>query len=92
AIMRGFLAPPSPTLPPASALLDQLQLAYILLDRQGLLVEVNETLLSLTGYTRAEVLARAPALAAATAARCRRAGIGPVGSGPPAEHCAGNTR
>ena len=54
--MRGFLAPPSPTLPPASALLDQLQLAYILLDRQGLLVEVNETLLTLTGYTRAEVL------------------------------------
>jgi PAS domain S-box-containing protein len=54
--MRGFLAPPSPTLPPASALLDQLQLAYILLDRQGLIVEVNETLLTLTGYTRAEVI------------------------------------
>jgi PAS domain S-box-containing protein len=54
--MQGYLVPPSPTLPPASMLLDQLQLAYILLDRQGLLVEVNETLLRLTGYTSAEVL------------------------------------
>jgi PAS domain S-box-containing protein len=54
--MQGYLVPPSPTLPPASKLLDQLQLAYILLDRQGLLVEVNETLLRLTGYTSAEVL------------------------------------
>ncbi|MGI4733762.1 MAG: PAS domain S-box protein [Janthinobacterium lividum] len=43
-------------MPPASTLLDQLQLAYILVDRQGLVVETNETLLHLTGYTNAEVL------------------------------------
>ncbi len=56
--MQGFLLPTSPTLPPAAALLDQLQLAYILVDRQGLLVEANETLLALTGYTSTEVLGR----------------------------------
>ncbi|RYY18961.1 MAG: PAS domain S-box protein, partial [Cytophagaceae bacterium] len=55
-IMQGYLVPPAPTLPPTSTLLDQLQLAYVLLDRQGLLVEVNDTLLRLTGYTSAEVL------------------------------------
>jgi PAS domain S-box-containing protein len=54
--MRGFLASPTPILPPAAALLDQLQLAYVLLDRQGLITEVNETLLTLTGYSRTEVI------------------------------------
>ena len=54
--MQGFSMPPSPTLPPTSALLDHLQLAYILLDRQGLVAEANATLLHLTGYTSAEVL------------------------------------
>ena len=56
--MQGFLLPTSPILPPAAALLDQLQLAYILVDRQGLLVEANETLLTLTGYTSTEAIGR----------------------------------
>ena len=54
--MQGSLVSPSPALPPAAALLDQLQLAYILIDRQGLIAEANDTLLHLTGYTSAEVL------------------------------------
>ncbi|MGI4865265.1 MAG: PAS domain S-box protein [Janthinobacterium lividum] len=54
--MQGLPVLFSPTLPPAAALLDQLQLAYILIDRQGLIAEANETLLALTGYTSAEVL------------------------------------
>ncbi len=57
--MQGFSVSSSPILPPAAALLDQLQLAYILIDRQGLIAEANETLLRLTGYTSAEVLGRA---------------------------------
>lgn len=56
--MQGFPVS-SPTLPPTAALLDQLQLAYVLIDQRGLLVDANETLLRLTGYTSAEVLGRA---------------------------------
>ena len=44
-----------PLLAPA-ALLDQLQLAYLVFDRQGQLVEVNDTFLGFTGYERAELL------------------------------------
>jgi PAS domain S-box-containing protein len=54
--MQGFSMSPSLILPPTTALLDQLELAYILLDRQGLIVEVNNTLLYLTGYSSEEVI------------------------------------
>lgn len=49
-------AAPIPVAPPLPVLLDQLGHAYKLTDRAGVLVDVNEAFLRLTGYTRAEVL------------------------------------
>ena len=43
-------------LPSPPQLLDQLRLAYLVLDADGMLQEVNDTLLDLTGFTRQEVL------------------------------------
>ncbi len=57
--MQGFPVSSAPITPPAPALLDQLQLAYLLLDRLGRIAETNDTLLHLTGYTSAEVIGRA---------------------------------
>jgi PAS domain S-box-containing protein len=37
-------------------MLDQLQLAYIVLDSQGLFIDVNETFQGISGYSRAELL------------------------------------
>ncbi|WP_226163997.1 PAS domain S-box protein [Hymenobacter terricola] len=42
--------------PPLATLLDQLGQAYMLSDRKGSIVEVNEAFLALTGYTREKVL------------------------------------
>ena len=45
-----------PVAPPLAALLDQLGQVYVLADRKGAIVEVNEAFLALTGYTREKVL------------------------------------
>ena len=45
-----------PVAPPLAALLDQLGQVYLLADLKGNIVEVNEALLALTGYTRDKVL------------------------------------
>ena len=45
-----------PVAPPLAALLDQLGQVYLLADRKGAIVEVNEAFLALTGYTREKVL------------------------------------
>ena len=42
--------------PPLAALLDQLGQVYVLLDREGTIVDVNEAFLALTGYARKQVL------------------------------------
>ncbi|QKG51993.1 PAS domain S-box protein [Hymenobacter sp. BRD67] len=44
-----------PLVPATALLLDQLQLAYLVLDRDGRITEVNETLARLTGYSPAEL-------------------------------------
>ncbi|WP_375417791.1 PAS domain S-box protein [uncultured Hymenobacter sp.] len=54
-------AAPSPTLLPAplpAEVLDQLELAYVLTDREGIVLSVNNFFLRLSGYERAEVLGR----------------------------------
>ena len=43
-------------LPATALMLDQLQLAYAVIDRDGLLVEANDTLINLSGYDQAELL------------------------------------
>jgi len=43
-------------LPATALMLDQLQLAYAVIDRDGLLVEANDTLVNLSGYDQAELL------------------------------------
>ncbi|MGI4875040.1 MAG: PAS domain S-box protein [Janthinobacterium lividum] len=43
-------------LPPPPQLLDRLRLAYILLDTEGQLLDVNDTMLDFTGFSRDEVL------------------------------------
>ncbi len=40
-------------------MLDQLQLAYVVIDRDGLVVEANNTLLNLSGYDQAELVGQA---------------------------------
>ena len=52
-------------------MLDQLQLAYVVLDREGLLVEANTTLFTLSGYEQAELLGQA--FAAKLVPRAQRA-------------------
>ena len=42
--------------PPPAELLDQLGLAYVLTDREGLIVAVNDFFLNLSGYERADLL------------------------------------
>ena len=43
-------------LPATALLLDQLQLAYVVIDRDGLIVEANDTLANLSGYDQVELL------------------------------------
>ncbi|WP_310395442.1 PAS domain S-box protein [Hymenobacter sp.] len=45
-----------PVAPPLAALLDQLGQLYVLADRKGAIVDVNEAFLALTGYSREQVL------------------------------------
>ncbi|MBU6122652.1 PAS domain S-box protein [Hymenobacter siberiensis] len=45
-----------PVAPPLAALLDQLGQMYLLADLKGTIIDVNEALLALTGYTRDKVL------------------------------------
>ena len=45
-----------PLLPATALLFDQLQLAYVVLDDQGLFTDVNQTFEDLSGYGRAELL------------------------------------
>ncbi|MBF9236536.1 PAS domain S-box protein [Hymenobacter sp. BT683] len=47
---------PQPVAPPTSVLFDQLGQAYLMLDTQGVVVETNETFLSLVGYPRERVI------------------------------------
>gem|GEM_PF-769007 len=49
---------PSPVsmLPATALMLDKLQLAYVLIDRDGLIIEANDTLFNLSGYDQAELL------------------------------------
>ena len=47
-----------PAAPPVPALLSQLGQAYVLTDPKWIVLEVNDYFLSLTGYTRAEVVGR----------------------------------
>ncbi|MDO7846078.1 PAS domain S-box protein [Hymenobacter sp. M29] len=56
--MASFSAASStrPVAPPLAALLDQLGQVYLLTDRQGAIVDVNEAFLTLTGYPRDKVL------------------------------------
>lgn len=56
--MASFSATSSarPVAPPLAALLDQLGQVYMLADRKGAVVEVNEAFLALTGYSREKVL------------------------------------
>ena len=43
-------------LPATALMLDQLQLAYVVLDCQGIIIDVNETFQGISGYGRAELL------------------------------------
>ncbi|HEX8329042.1 MAG TPA: PAS domain S-box protein [Hymenobacter sp.] len=56
--MASFSAASStrPVAPPLATLLDQLGQAYVLLDTQGILMDVNEAFLAMTGYTRKQVI------------------------------------
>ena len=56
--MASYPTVPSvrPVAPPLSALLDQFGQLYLLADREGSIVEVNEAFLALTGYTREKVI------------------------------------
>ncbi|WP_201980753.1 PAS domain S-box protein [Hymenobacter rubidus] len=56
--MASFPAAPStrPVAPPVAALLDQLGQVYMLLDVQGTILDVNETFLAFTGYSRKQVV------------------------------------
>jgi PAS domain S-box-containing protein len=47
---------PGPLLPATALMLDQLQLAYVVLDCQGIFIDVNETFQGITGYSRDELL------------------------------------
>ncbi len=45
-----------PVLPPPATLFDQLGQLYLLVDREGIIVEINEAFLALTGYGREQVI------------------------------------
>jgi PAS domain S-box-containing protein len=56
--MASFSSVPAsrPAPPPLTALLDQLGQVYVLLDVQGVIIDVNEAFLSLMGYARSQVI------------------------------------
>jgi PAS domain S-box-containing protein len=56
--MASFSSVPAsrPAPPPLTALLDQLGQVYVLLDVQGVIIDVNEAFLSLMGYSRSQVI------------------------------------
>ena len=45
-----------PVLPPPATLFDQLGQVYLLVDREGIMVEINDAFLALTGYAREQVI------------------------------------